>query len=298
MYIIYGTLPGTDNSCGRCGLFLERPTRGASLAAGPSHCAAHTLGPSPLPLRLAAPCTDMPVTRKLVMLGDCMVGKSNVAIRFARTALIPTRSPTSAPPSSSACAREHAGRCRQGDLRYLGTGPLPRYERHVLYDGGCMIVCFDITDMDTFHSAKSWINELQRRGPRAVIALVGTKCDLRNQRGVCLGDVDEMRSQPIVVAEAGKLQLKRPVACKHCSLRLRTELPPSAPTGSVRHRPDDEGRSASGSFVGRVTGAVNKLVSSPRKAGHGDAVASASASATSVAASETLVARQTMVAQR
>ena len=50
----------------------------------------------------------MPVTRKLVILGDCMVGKSNVAIRFARDRFDPDTQPNFGA-AFFECVRAHDG---------------------------------------------------------------------------------------------------------------------------------------------------------------------------------------------
>mmetsp|Transcript_14191 Transcript_14191/g.21803 ORF Transcript_14191/g.21803 Transcript_14191/m.21803 type:complete len:120 (-) Transcript_14191:1572-1931(-) len=47
------------------------------------------------------------------------------------------------------------------------------------------IVVYDITNLDSFAGAKSWVKELQRRGdPNVVIALAGNKADLESRRKV------------------------------------------------------------------------------------------------------------------
>lgn len=47
------------------------------------------------------------------------------------------------------------------------------------------IVVYDITSVDTFSRAKTWVKELQRQAnPNIVIALVGNKLDLDSKRAV------------------------------------------------------------------------------------------------------------------
>jgi GTPase SAR1 family protein len=47
------------------------------------------------------------------------------------------------------------------------------------------IVVYDLTNVDTFARAKSWIKELQRQAnPNIVIALVANKLDLSSKRVV------------------------------------------------------------------------------------------------------------------
>ncbi len=47
------------------------------------------------------------------------------------------------------------------------------------------VIVYDITSMDSFHRAKSWVKELQRQGsPDVVIALAGNKIDREEEREV------------------------------------------------------------------------------------------------------------------
>ena len=106
----------------------------------------------------------MPVTRKLVILGDCMVGKSNVAIRFARDRFDPDTQPNFGA-AFFECVRAHDG-TPGGAVKWeiFDTSGQDRYRgMNAMYytTAAAAMVCFDITDMDSFHSAKSWINELQ-----------------------------------------------------------------------------------------------------------------------------------------
>jgi Ras-related protein Rab-5C len=47
------------------------------------------------------------------------------------------------------------------------------------------VVVYDITNTETFLKAQFWVKELQKHGnPDIVVALVGNKADLENQREV------------------------------------------------------------------------------------------------------------------
>lgn len=55
---------------------------------------------------------------------------------------------------------------------------------------------YDITSIDSFQKAKSWIKELQRDGnPNIVIALAGNKSDLMEKRGVSTSDAQEYANE-------------------------------------------------------------------------------------------------------
>ena len=66
-----------------------------------------------------------------------------------------------------------------GQERYHSLAPM-------YYRGAqAAIVVYDITNMDTFVRAKSWVKELQRQAsPNIVIALAGNKADLASKRMV------------------------------------------------------------------------------------------------------------------
>ena len=66
-----------------------------------------------------------------------------------------------------------------GQERYRSLAPM--YYR----GAAAAIVVYDITNLDSFAGAKSWVKELQRRGdPNVVIALAGNKADLESRRKV------------------------------------------------------------------------------------------------------------------
>lgn len=66
-----------------------------------------------------------------------------------------------------------------GQERYRSLAPM--YYR----GAAAAIIVYDITNLDSFTGAKSWVKELQRRGdPNVVIALAGNKADLESRRKV------------------------------------------------------------------------------------------------------------------
>lgn len=66
-----------------------------------------------------------------------------------------------------------------GQERYHSLAPM-------YYRGAqAAIVVYDITNLDTFGRAKTWVKELQRQAsPNIVIALAGNKADLSSKRMV------------------------------------------------------------------------------------------------------------------
>jgi Ras-related protein Rab-5C len=58
------------------------------------------------------------------------------------------------------------------------------------------IIVYDITDVETFNGAKTYVEELQRQGaPDVVIALVGNKIDLESKREVWATDASQYAEQ-------------------------------------------------------------------------------------------------------
>ena len=47
-----------------------------------------------------------------------------------------------------------------------------------------IIICFDVTDENTFINVKNWLNEIEKNIHNIFIVLVGNKCDLNNVRKV------------------------------------------------------------------------------------------------------------------
>ena len=66
-----------------------------------------------------------------------------------------------------------------GQERYHSLAPM--YYR----DARAAVVCYDITNLDSFSTAQKWVRELKTRGSADVlIALTGNKTDLEVQRAV------------------------------------------------------------------------------------------------------------------
>jgi small GTP-binding protein len=122
---------------------------------------------------------------KLVLLGDAAVGKSCLVVRFVRDEFFEFQEPTiGAAFLTQTVALDDATVKFEiwdtaGQERYRSLAPM--YYR----GAAAAIVVYDVTDVDSFNGAKSWVKELQRRGdPNVVIALAGNKADLDNRSGV------------------------------------------------------------------------------------------------------------------
>ncbi|KAG8091717.1 hypothetical protein GUJ93_ZPchr0012g21742 [Zizania palustris] len=129
----------------------------------------------------------------LVLLGDSGVGKSCIVLRFVRGQFDPTSKVTvGASFLSQTLALEDSTTVKfeiwdtAGQERYAALAPL--YYR----GAGAAIVVYDITSPESFNKAQYWVKELQKHGsPDMIMALVGNKADLHDNRCVSSQDAKE-----------------------------------------------------------------------------------------------------------
>uniref|UniRef100_A0A7S2E5X6 Uncharacterized protein n=1 Tax=Octactis speculum TaxID=3111310 RepID=A0A7S2E5X6_9STRA len=122
---------------------------------------------------------------KLVLLGDTAVGKSCLVVRFVRDEFVEFQEPTigAAFLTQSVSLSDVIVKFEiwdtAGQERYHSLAPM--YYR----DAMAAIVVYDITNKESFDSAKKWVKELQQRGSQNVlIALTGNKSDLEDERAL------------------------------------------------------------------------------------------------------------------
>ncbi|CAG9760429.1 unnamed protein product [Ceutorhynchus assimilis] len=122
---------------------------------------------------------------KLVLLGESAVGKSSLALRFARGQFDQLQGSTIGAAFLTQTLRLDDTTVKleiwdtAGQERYHSLAPM-------YYRGAqAAIVVYDITKADTLGKAKMWVEELRREAnPNIVIALAGNKQDLDNKRMV------------------------------------------------------------------------------------------------------------------
>eukprot|EP00246_Nothoceros_aenigmaticus_P011174 TRINITY_DN2950_c0_g1_i2.p1 TRINITY_DN2950_c0_g1~~TRINITY_DN2950_c0_g1_i2.p1 ORF type:complete len:200 (-),score=38.71 TRINITY_DN2950_c0_g1_i2:313-912(-) len=127
---------------------------------------------------------------KLVLLGDSGVGKSCIVLRFVRGQFDPASKVTvGASFLSQTVALQDSTTVKfeiwdtAGQERYASLAPL--YYR----GASAAVIVYDITNVDSFQKAQFWVKELQKHGtPGIVMALVGNKADLEDQRSVSQED--------------------------------------------------------------------------------------------------------------
>ena len=128
---------------------------------------------------------------KVVFLGDTSVGKSCLAVRFVRNDFFEFQEPTI---GAAFLAKKFTlnDTCYKfeiwdtaGQERYRSLAPM-------YYRGAkAAVVVYDITSVDTFKGAKSWIKELKTKTKNCVVLLVGNKVDLIENRKVDIDMVED-----------------------------------------------------------------------------------------------------------
>ncbi len=141
---------------------------------------------------------------KLVFLGDSAVGKSCIVNRFTNNEFCSFQESTIGAAFSTSTIEANNKKIKfeiwdtAGQERYRSLAPM--YYRGAKF----AVVVYDITSMDSFKGAKSWIIELaQQLNPSSVIILVGNKIDLEEQREVSKDLVqDFVENQDILYIES------------------------------------------------------------------------------------------------
>ena len=134
---------------------------------------------------------------KLVLLGDAAVGKSSTVERFVKDEFFDFQQPTIGASFFARQVKLNDGSTVKyeiwdtaGQDRYRTLAPM-------YYRGAAgAIVVYDITDIESFNGAKTYVEELQRQGSQdVVIALAGNKLDLDSKREVWERDAREYATQ-------------------------------------------------------------------------------------------------------
>lgn len=126
---------------------------------------------------------------KLVLLGESAVGKSSLVLRFVKGQFHEYQESTIGAAFLTQAVQLDEATVKfeiwdtAGQERYHSLAPM-------YYRGAqAAIVVYDITTVDSFERAKTWVKELQRQAsPNIVIALAGNKSDLANKRMVSFDD--------------------------------------------------------------------------------------------------------------
>lgn len=131
---------------------------------------------------------------KVVVLGDKGVGKTSLVLRFIEGYFIAKQQSTiGAFFLTKRITSSNGTICKMqlwdtaGQERFRAMAPM--YYRNA----AAAIVCFDITNEDSFSKMKDWVEELQQNVPvdQLTLAIACNKCDCEEARVVTKGRADE-----------------------------------------------------------------------------------------------------------
>jgi small GTP-binding protein len=122
---------------------------------------------------------------KLVLLGNSSAGKSSLVLRFVKQQFFEYQESTI---GAAFLSQQVKLEDKIVDFEIWDTAGQERYHSlaPMYYRGaGAAIVCFDITDRNSYIRAKQWVKELKDQGNETlVIALSGNKIDLAENRTI------------------------------------------------------------------------------------------------------------------
>ncbi|XKL64401.1 hypothetical protein PGB90_004487 [Kerria lacca] len=131
---------------------------------------------------------------KIVLIGDCSTGKSCIVERF--------RNGTYNEPQPATVGVDFSIKtvCMHGKtikLQIWDTAGMERFRtvtQSYYRSANGVIIVYDTTKRATFLNVQKWIDEARRNtGSNVLLFLVGTKCDLEDEREVELSEAEEMR---------------------------------------------------------------------------------------------------------
>jgi len=137
---------------------------------------------------------------KLVLLGESTVGKSSLVLRFVRNEFPEFQECTIGAAFLTQVVNVGTYTVKfdiwdtAGQERYRSLAPM--YYR----GASAAIIAYDITSIESFKRAKAWLDELRQSGePSIVMALVGNKSDLAQQRKVDASEAQKYADEQEVV---------------------------------------------------------------------------------------------------
>ncbi|KAG7662171.1 YPT52 [[Candida] subhashii] len=192
---------------------------------------------------------------KLVLLGESAVGKSSIVHRFVKNTFDDLRESTigaafltqtiTIPESNTTIKFEIWDTA--GQERYKSLAPMYYRNAHAA------LCVYDITSRVSFNKAQDWIKELKRQAPEGiVIALVGNKADLADNREVEQSEVEEYIEEHNEVGSGGSV-----IVTAECSAktgegvldifnRVGRALPVEEAINAASHRSRQQGSRRSG----------------------------------------------------
>eukprot|EP00727_Mastigamoeba_balamuthi_P006199 m51a1_g2199 hypothetical protein (170) ;mRNA; f:152926-153849 len=138
--------------------------------------------------RLAPPPET--VQCELAFVGDAGVGKSTM-LRFHPECALEHRAAPSAPGGRKPCASSLSLTVPGVSFRtHCVACDRVRADAEVLGRANAVAVVFSVGCTESFHSAESWVRQVRKAAPGAVVVLVANKCDLAGQDRYVSGEAE------------------------------------------------------------------------------------------------------------
>lgn len=137
---------------------------------------------SSTPLLREPNSVDFDFILKILVVGDSVVGKSQLFRRFADEAFMATHNPTQSVEYRHRYIDTDRNRCKVQLWDCVSSAS--RAVMMSIYKGSnVVILLFDVTNISTLESIPDWLNEVKEYAPSTtVVYLVGTKIDLPSRK--------------------------------------------------------------------------------------------------------------------
>ncbi len=123
---------------------------------------------------------------KIIIIGDCKVGKTCFQLMFTANRFLPNQEMTIGVDFSFKIIECNGYRIKIQIWDTAGQESFRSITRHYFRDSAACIIMYDITNRSTFNNLNNWLQDIKNynNNPNIKILLVGNKCDLEHIRSV------------------------------------------------------------------------------------------------------------------
>lgn len=119
---------------------------------------------------------------KVVMLGRANTGKTCLSQRFLADRFLSTEAPTVGAAFGQKTVTLPDGKsCNIGLWDTSGAERFESLTKHYLQSAVGAVICFDVTDLESWEKVKHWVKEISTVEENCFLAIVACKCDLISQ---------------------------------------------------------------------------------------------------------------------